>query len=62
MTHGGFYKHFDSKDALLVAALDRAFDETFEKLGPELPQAEAAVVSSAFQAYTCPMAMSPRRQ
>ena len=51
MTHGGFYKHFDSKDALLVAALDRAFDETFEKLGPELPHAEAAVVSSAFQAY-----------
>ena len=51
MTHGGFYKHFDSKDALLVAALEQAFEETFERLGPELPHAEAAVVSSAFQAF-----------
>jgi len=25
-THGGFYRHFDSKEALLVAALDAAFD------------------------------------
>jgi len=24
MTHGGFYAHFDSRDALLVAALERA--------------------------------------
>lgn len=29
LTHGGFYKHFNSKDALLAAALDRAFDEIF---------------------------------
>lgn len=27
MTHGGFYKHFDSKDALVEAALESAFSE-----------------------------------
>jgi TetR/AcrR family transcriptional repressor of nem operon len=27
LTHGGFYRHFTSKDALVRAALDAAFDE-----------------------------------
>jgi TetR/AcrR family transcriptional repressor of nem operon len=27
MTHGGFYKHFDSKEALVAAAIDAAFAE-----------------------------------
>jgi len=27
LTHGGFYAHFESRDALLVAALERAGDE-----------------------------------
>jgi len=27
LTHGGFYRHFDSKEDLVSAALDRAFDE-----------------------------------
>jgi len=26
LTHGGFYRHFESKDALVAAALDQAFD------------------------------------
>jgi TetR/AcrR family transcriptional repressor of nem operon len=26
LTHGGFYAHFDSKDAMLVAAIDKMFD------------------------------------
>ena len=30
LTHGGFYKHFDSKDALVESALDAAFAE-FER-------------------------------
>ena len=51
MTHGGFYKHFESKEALLAAALDRAFEETFEKLGPELPETEAAPVSAKFRNF-----------
>jgi TetR/AcrR family transcriptional regulator, transcriptional repressor for nem operon len=29
LTHGGFYAHFDSRDALLVEALDRAGQESF---------------------------------
>lgn len=42
LTHGGFYRHFDSKETLVAEAADRAFagmlqsiDESFEKLGPE---------------------------
>src|SRR5664279_5848833 len=30
LTHGGFYAHFDSRDALLVEALDRAGRQSFE--------------------------------
>jgi len=28
LTHGGFYKHFNSKEELLVEAIAKAFDET----------------------------------
>src|SRR5215813_9785329 len=28
LTHGGFYKHFDSKEQLLAEAVARAFDES----------------------------------
>jgi TetR/AcrR family transcriptional regulator, transcriptional repressor for nem operon len=30
MTHGGFYRHFDSKDDLVRVACDYAFDQTAE--------------------------------
>ena len=33
MTHGGFYRHFDSKDDLLVAALVESFGEMRGHLG-----------------------------
>jgi TetR/AcrR family transcriptional repressor of nem operon len=32
LTHGGFYKHFDSKDALLVEAVEQAFAQQAERL------------------------------
>ncbi|WP_230625641.1 TetR/AcrR family transcriptional regulator [Cupriavidus necator] len=32
MTHGGFYAHFDSKDALIAEAIDAAFDQTMQFL------------------------------
>ncbi len=31
LTHGGFYAHFASKDALVAAALDRMFDDMRER-------------------------------
>ena len=30
LTHGGFYAHFDSRDAMIVAALERASRESIE--------------------------------
>ncbi len=44
LTHGGFYRHFDSKDALVAAALESAFGEIERILvahveGPELDKA-----------------------
>src|SRR5260370_40713911 len=32
LTHGGFYAHFDSRDALLAEAADRAGAESIENL------------------------------
>lgn len=32
MTHGGFYRHFDTKEALLAAALQSAFDQILSLL------------------------------
>ena len=32
LTHGGFYKHFGSKDELLMESLSEAFQETADRL------------------------------
>lgn len=32
LTHGGFYRHFENKDALTVAALQEAFEQIFARL------------------------------
>lgn len=32
LTHGGFYKHFESKDELLLESLHEAFQETADRL------------------------------
>src|SRR5271155_3733699 len=34
LTHGGFYKHFGSKDELLMESLSEAFQEIAERLAP----------------------------
>lgn len=43
MTHGGFYRHFDTKEALLAAALESAFDQILSLLetqpGDDKPRA-----------------------
>jgi TetR/AcrR family transcriptional repressor of nem operon len=33
LTHGGFYAHFPSRDALLAAAITRLFDDAIETIG-----------------------------
>ena len=51
LTHGGFYKHFESKDALLAAALESAFDEIVDMLGPDLQEGDASHRSAEFQDF-----------
>lgn len=42
LTHGGFYKHFDSKDALVESALEAAFSTFTAMLDGDQPDAAAA--------------------
>ena len=48
LTHGGFYAHFESRDALLVEALERASQESIE-IVMRLAQEQAAKGMSAFR-------------
>ncbi len=41
LTHGGFYKHFGSKDELLLEAIDEAFRDITEKLAGAAEQAHS---------------------
>ena len=45
LTHGGFYRHFETKDALVAAALDQAFDQFIGPLsdGSLDPDLKAAI-------------------
>jgi AcrR family transcriptional regulator len=45
LTHGGFYAHFDSRDALLVEALERAGRQSGEAVGRALERRKARGVS-----------------
>ncbi|HEX6542489.1 MAG TPA: TetR/AcrR family transcriptional regulator [Ktedonobacterales bacterium] len=40
LTHGGFYGHFPSKDALVIEMFEEAFGETAESLLAQVAQAE----------------------
>ena len=40
LTHGGFYKHFNSKDELLTEAIAKAFDETESRFTEAVSKAE----------------------
>jgi len=45
LTHGGFYAHFESRDALLVEALERAGRESAERVARALERRTAKGVS-----------------
>ncbi|HEX9307305.1 MAG TPA: TetR/AcrR family transcriptional regulator [Anaeromyxobacter sp.] len=55
LTHGGFYAHFASKDALLGPVLRHASDQTLESLssGPATPDGEHRF-RAVFDAYLSP--------
>ncbi|KQY01391.1 hypothetical protein ASD28_07670 [Massilia sp. Root133] len=44
LTHGGFYAHFESKDALVQASLDAAAQQTLERWLPSADAAPRAVI------------------
>ena len=46
LTHGGFYAHFDSRDALLVEALERAGRDSVEKVARAAEQRAGKGVSA----------------
>jgi TetR/AcrR family transcriptional regulator, transcriptional repressor for nem operon len=46
LTHGGFYAHFDSRDALLVEALERASLQSFEAVAHAAEQRAGKGVSA----------------
>lgn len=48
LTHGGFYRHFGSKDALLVAALEDAFAQMTGVVTDGLEEQPASAVRQAF--------------
>ena len=48
MTHGGFYKHFDSKEALVEAAMDAAFAEFTDALERGDPQRAVAAYRARY--------------
>lgn len=52
LTHGGFYAHFESKEALLEAALETALEETRERLRTDFDAApEDARGKAVMDAY-----------
>jgi TetR/AcrR family transcriptional regulator, transcriptional repressor for nem operon len=48
LTHGGFYAHFDSKDALVSAAIDEMFGETRQRFARETDGLSPAQALTAY--------------
>ncbi len=45
LTHGGFYKHFPNKDALVAEAIGQAFNEMLAALQPSSAEADGVSIS-----------------
>jgi TetR/AcrR family transcriptional repressor of nem operon len=56
LTHGGFYGHFESKDALAATACARAFDESLERWHKRLAgkTGRAASLAALVEGYLSP--------
>ena len=55
LTHGGFYKHFESKDDLLMESLGEAFQEIAERLAHAAEQSQPGTAWKAIvKAYLSP--------
>ena len=51
LTHGGFYRHFDSKQALLAAAIQSAFEQVVTVMEVNRQAREPVGARSALHAY-----------
>ena len=51
LTHGGFYRHFGTKEAMLAAALQSAFDQTMAELDRRLVEQAPAAAVADFRAF-----------
>jgi TetR/AcrR family transcriptional repressor of nem operon len=51
LTHGGFYRHFESKDALLGTAIDEAFAQILSRLDRGGDDQSPAVAAAEFTAH-----------
>lgn len=54
LTHGGFYRHFDSKEALLAAAFRKALEEVLSELEAAGSGAEKAARARYIARYLSP--------
>src|SRR5260370_12782639 len=48
LTHGGFYKHFQSKDELVAEAFERSLEKSFQALEDS---ADEGAISELIKAY-----------
>src|SRR6516225_9681422 len=48
MTNGGFYRHFQSKDEMIAAAIRAAFEEIVDRFDRRLEQSGAAAAIEAY--------------
>ena len=62
LTHGGFYKHFASKDELLMESLSEAFQETADRLAQVAEQSQPETAWKAIvKTYLSPEDLRSRR-
>jgi TetR/AcrR family transcriptional repressor of nem operon len=51
LTHGGFYRHFESKDALMQAALQEAFGQVLSRIRSSTENRQAGKALASFRAF-----------